>query len=141
MNNMLESLSITIKSWIVAAVTGNPIVFFDRPLPTVESLPRYCIIGPLTDNDTPFLGSKIDSSRSGELHELTYDIEVWSKNGKEAITQMDKIHHYILDNRNLQEANFIHNVAIIGMNYRYESEVKIHRRILTIRVYYLYDRS
>jgi hypothetical protein len=137
-----ESLAVLVRSWIVSAVGGSPKVFWDHPVGEVKTLPRYCIIGPLTDNSSEFIGESFTGSITGTNHSLLYDIEIWSDNGKEAITQLDKIENYILTNRATSTfgSNGITNVEIVGQNYRYENEVKIHRRILTIRLSVVNER-
>lgn len=139
MTTMHESLAVVIRSWIVSAVGGSPKVFWDHPIGNVTSLPRYCIIGPIGDNSSSFIGEQLDTGL-GTLHTITYDLEIWSKDSKDAIIQADKIESYILSNRSTFRSNKIIGVEITGHAYKYEKLIDIHRRIVTIRLVYSNER-
>lgn len=137
---MSEDLIVLIRGLIVLAVGGSPKVFPDRPVGNVTGLPRYCIIGPLSNDTAEYIGEDFTSSKKGAIHSLTYDIEVWSKDNKEATVQTDKIVAYFLANRGELESSGVLNLEIVGQNPIFEQEVKIHRKITTIRITYYNER-
>ena len=140
MTSMTEDLGSVIWGWVKSAVGGTPKIFFDYPNDQVKNLPRYVIIGPTSDDYTTSIGTKIDSTQTGSIHELDYDIEVWSKSTKEAAQQIDKIEEYILKNIGSFGANQIENVSIQGQNQIFLDEQRIHRRVLSIRIQYVKQR-
>lgn len=140
MVTMTETLANVIRSWVISAVGGTPKVFFDYPNDQVTSLPRYVIIGPVSDDYNTFIGTKIDLTQTGSTHDLDYDIEVWSKSNKEAAQQMDKIEEYILKNISSFGTNQISNVQVTSQNQIFLDEQRIHRRVLSIRISYVKQR-